>query len=124
MNYLGSARRPSVPRPVGKPAADQIVRTYILPTPLRRENLAAGAAHGDVSMLAHKRRALLLTLAAICGLTSFARAADPPTTLWNFLGIPQGIRKIQGATINRRGNFPGLERKPPLRAIADPIKLE
>ena len=47
-----------------------------------------------------------------------------PFTLWNFLGIPQGFNKIRDATTNRRGNFPGLERKPPMKALADPKNLE
>ncbi len=50
--------------------------------------------------------------------------AAPPMTLWSFLGIPQGIKRIQDVTINRRGNFPGLERKPPLRGIADLANLK
>ena len=29
-----------------------------------------------------------------------AAAVKPTTTLWNFLGIPQGVHKIQDATIN------------------------
>jgi len=36
-----------------------------------------------------------------------AAPASPPT-LWNFLGIPQTFRKIHGAMVNHRGNFPGL----------------
>jgi hypothetical protein len=40
------------------------------------------------------------------------------------MGIPQGIKKLQGATRNRRGNTPNLEPKPPMRAIADPRNLE
>lgn len=47
-----------------------------------------------------------------------------PATLWRFMGIPQGIQKLQGATTNRRGNFPGREPTPPLKAIADPRNLE
>ena len=47
----------------------------------------------------------------------------PPMTLWRFLGIPQGLSRIAGATTNRRGNFPGLEPKPPLKALADPANL-
>jgi hypothetical protein len=48
----------------------------------------------------------------------------PPTTLWSFLGIPQGYRYIRDNGFNRSGNRPGLERKPPLKAIADPKNLE
>lgn len=49
--------------------------------------------------------------------------SDAPT-LWQWLGIPRGIRALQDATINRHGNFPGLERKPPLKRIADLANLE
>jgi len=51
-------------------------------------------------------------------------APAAPGTLWNFLGIPQGIQKLRGATTNRRGNHPGREPKPALKAIADPKNLE
>ena len=47
-----------------------------------------------------------------------------PNTLWRFMGIPQGIRKIRDVSVNRRGNRPGLERKPPIARIADPANLE
>jgi len=48
----------------------------------------------------------------------------PPTpTLWNFLGIPQTIDKIQDAGFNRSGNNPGWERTPALKQIADPANL-
>ena len=40
------------------------------------------------------------------------------------MGIPQGLQKIRDVTINRRGNHPRLERKPPLKRIADPANLE
>ena len=55
-------------------------------------------------------------------LTAPASAQD--ATLWRFLGIPQGMNKIHAQLFNRRGNFPGLEKKPPLKAIADPANLE
>lgn len=50
--------------------------------------------------------------------------AAAPATLWRFMGIPQGFQKLRGATANRRGNFPGREPKPPLKAIADPANLQ
>lgn len=53
-----------------------------------------------------------------------APAVPPTPTIWRFIGIPQGIQKIRDVTVNRRGNFPGLERKPPLKRIADPANLE
>jgi hypothetical protein len=49
--------------------------------------------------------------------------APAPTTVWNFLGIPQGINKIKDATSNPFGNHPALERKPPLKRIGDPANL-
>ena len=50
--------------------------------------------------------------------------AAPTSTIWRFMGIPQGMQKIRDATINRRGNHPRLERKDPLKRIADPANLE
>jgi hypothetical protein len=47
----------------------------------------------------------------------------PPTTLWSFLGIPQGFQKIRDATTNTLGNHPKWERKPALKRIADPANL-
>jgi len=47
----------------------------------------------------------------------------PPATLWSFLGIPQGYRSFRDNAFNRSGNRPNLERKPPLKAIADPKNL-
>lgn len=53
----------------------------------------------------------------------FTPLAAPQMTLWRFLGVPQGLSRLGGATLNRRGNFPGLEPKPPLKALADPANL-
>jgi hypothetical protein len=47
----------------------------------------------------------------------------PPATLWSFLGIPQAYRGFRDS-LNARGNRPGLERKPPMKAIADPANLK
>lgn len=70
----------------------------------------------------------LVVLGLIATLCQRAEALPPPPgapfTLWNFLGIPQGLHKIRDATSNRRGNFPGMERKPPLKALADPANLQ
>jgi hypothetical protein len=52
-----------------------------------------------------------------------ARAA-PPTTLFNFLGIPQGFQRLHDAIANRWGNNPGMERTDPLKPIADPANLQ
>jgi hypothetical protein len=47
-----------------------------------------------------------------------------PNTLWRFLGIPQTVHKSYDGLANRKGEHPGLERKPPLKALADPANLE
>jgi hypothetical protein len=71
-----------------------------------------------------------LAIAAALGLFSEPVLAQlpppppPPTTLWSFLGIPQGYRYVRDNAFNRSGNRPGLERKPPLKAIADPSNLK
>lgn len=49
--------------------------------------------------------------------------AEEPVTLWSFLGIPQAMKHLHTATFNRFGKHPGLEPKPPLRALADPANL-
>ena len=62
----------------------------------------------------------LVCLTGILGISPTADAAEPavsPPTLWNFLGIPQGFQKMRDVGVNRRGNFPRLERKPPLKRI-------
>lgn len=72
-------------------------------------------------------RASLVAVIVCATLCDQAIALPPPAapfTLWNFLGIPQGFNKIRDATSNRRGNFPGMERKPPMKALADPKNLE
>lgn len=66
---------------------------------------------------------LLLTSVLTAQEAVLAPPPPPTPTLWNFLGIPQGVRKVQGAVRNPRGNHPGLEPKPPLRAIGDPMNL-
>lgn len=68
---------------------------------------------------------LLLAL-AMCG-QGLAQVPPPPPpspTLWSFLGIPQGLYKVHGHMVNRRGNHPRLEKKPPLKAIADVANLK
>lgn len=73
------------------------------------------------------RDALLVTLALLCAAPARGQVGGtpaPPVTFWQFLGIPQGIKKLQGATRNRNGNHPNREPKPPMRAIADPRNLE
>ncbi len=76
--------------------------------------------------------------AALLGLAGTARAqftAPPPgftpadtpvagNTLWHALGVPQGFRKIEDATVNANGNNPADERIPPLKRIGDPANAQ
>lgn len=48
----------------------------------------------------------------------------PVPTFWQKLGMPQTGARLRDGLINRRGNFPGLEKKPPVLALADPANLE
>ena len=50
--------------------------------------------------------------------------AQAPSTVWHALGIPQAYKCIADARLNRKGKHPGLERKPPLKALADPANLK
>jgi hypothetical protein len=75
------------------------------------------------------KRSMLICALVLSGhsLSAFAQLPPPPpppTTLWSFLGIPQGMRYVRDNTLNRSGNRPGLERQPPLKPIADPKNLE
>lgn len=52
------------------------------------------------------------------------RSVPPTTTVWNKLGVPQAFDAANANLINRRGNHPQWERKPPLKRIADPANLK
>lgn len=69
---------------------------------------------------------LLAVAAVFCvGLTgTAAEPPAPPPTLWSFLGIPQASHKLHDGFFNKKGNHPGLEKKPPLKKIADVANLE
>jgi hypothetical protein len=73
----------------------------------------------------YRRSIALAALCLSCSLFSGPSrvAASEPATLWHFLGIPQAMKHIHLQTVNRFGHHPGLEPKPPLRAIADPANL-
>ncbi len=74
----------------------------------------------------------VMTLAVLVGAEGLGWGAAPPvpavpaapTTLWNFLGFPQGFQKIRDATTNPLGKHPQWERKPALKRIADVVKKE
>ena len=71
-----------------------------------------------------KRQLIMLAAALLTLAPSYAAAQNPPVTLWSFLGVPrQPIRKLNGMLVNRHGNLPQHELKPPLLAIADPRNL-
>ncbi len=62
---------------------------------------------------------------SVVGQAPAAPAVAPsPPTLWSFLGIPQGMKKVRGALTNRRGNTPRTEPKDALKALNDPANLE
>jgi len=76
----------------------------------------------DRSLNSRKRKRFLL----ICLLGTFTGCATSPIqvpTVWDRLGIPQAGARLRDATLNRSGNFPGLEKKPPVLRIADPANL-
>jgi hypothetical protein len=76
-------------------------------------------------MLRRYRTLLLVVLCLSCSSLALPQPVfgEETLTLWKFLGIPQTMRHIRLQTLNRNGKFPGLEPKPPLRAIADPSHL-
>src|SRR5262245_16274600 len=89
-------------------------------------NSASATTRGEPSMqLRGVQSALSIGLLLGCfGSVALAQAPAGGGTLWHFLGIPQGIRYVRDNTLNRSGNRPGLERKPPLKPIGDPKNLE
>ena len=75
----------------------------------------------------HNRIAVVLVALLVPTTTSRAQESpvtETPCTIWRFVGIPQGVQKVRDVLTNRRGNFPGLERRDPLKRIADPANLE
>jgi hypothetical protein len=76
----------------------------------------------DFSNVKRFRRLILACLVASS--TGCVVPQTPVTTVWQKLGIPQNTARLRDGLINRRGNFPGLEKKPPLLKIADPANLQ
>ncbi|QDV25558.1 hypothetical protein [Aureliella helgolandensis] len=69
--------------------------------------------------------AAVLTVAMTASTMAQTVPAPPsPPTVWSFLGIPQGMKKVKGALTNRRGNHPAVEPKDALKALNDPANLE
>lgn len=79
-------------------------------------------------MVLSKKKLIAGLLAVTISGSAFGQEGAPavpaPPTLWSFLGIPQGVKKVQGALTNRRGNLPKTEPKEALKALADPANLE
>jgi hypothetical protein len=79
-------------------------------------------------MVLNKRRLIAALLAVTISSSAYGQEAAPAVpstpTLWSFLGIPQGVKKVQGALTNRRGNLPRTEPKDALKALNDPANLE
>lgn len=69
------------------------------------------------------RMRVWLVAISMCLTANTARTLEGQT-LFNFLGIPKGVQKVKDAMLNRRGNFPGLERKPVRKGMSDPAFLE
>ncbi len=67
--------------------------------------------------------AVMVSVSTVTTAQDVAAVPAAPVTLWRFIGIPQGIQKVRDVTTNRRGRFPGLERKPALTRIGDPANL-
>ena len=82
-------------------------------------NIAAGEQEHEISW-ATRRDGVSGGIYAATGQSAFAQG----TTLWNFMGIPQGVNKVYDARANRFGNMPGTERQPALKGLADPSNLE
>lgn len=69
----------------------------------------------------------LQRLSLVLAIMSTAGCVAPETpvpTVWQRLGVPQAGARLRDGIVNRRGNFPGLEKKPPVLALADPANLE
>ncbi len=66
-------------------------------------------------------------LAGLCLISSLTGCVANPIeapTVWDKLGIPQAAARLRDGTINRSGNFPNLEKKPPVLKLADPKNLQ
>ena len=87
--------------------------------------MAAAAAKNNSSLAAQSAQVPAKPASMQVGSAAPGALPGPaPATLWRFMGVPQGIRKLQGATRNRNGNRPNREPRPPLKAIADPANLQ
>jgi hypothetical protein len=95
-------------------------------TPTKRQFRFAAIQRGKSEMdFSSPKRLRRIYLACLLASTVGCVApAVPVPTVWQKLGIPQTGVRIRDGILNRQGNFPGLEKKPPLLKIADPANLE
>ena len=75
-------------------------------------------------MSGFRTKSLLIALLFVPAASAQAQTGAQPFTIWRFMGVPQGVQRVRDVMTNRRGNRPGLERRDPLKRIADPENLE
>lgn len=73
--------------------------------------------------VSQKKYARWFVVFAATTLTGCVTTPMEVPTVWDKLGITGASAKLRDATLNRSGNYPGLEKKPPLLRIADPKNL-
>jgi hypothetical protein len=81
---------------------------------------------GDVAMDRSTVRKKCSRWVALCLIGSFTGCVTNPlpvATVWDKLGITGASARLRDATLNRSGNYPGREKKPPLLRISDPANL-
>ncbi len=76
----------------------------------------------NIMILRQRLPYIVLLCILICPPALKAQEADP-STIWSYLGIPQGVKKAHAHLFNRLGKHPKLEAKPAILAIADPANL-
>ncbi|MCU0718187.1 MAG: HEAT repeat domain-containing protein [Pirellula sp.] len=70
-----------------------------------------------------KRKRSWLVLVSMVSFTGCAANPVPTATVWDKLGITGASAQLRDSLVNRNGNFPGLEKKPPVLKLADPANL-
>ena len=87
--------------------------------PDRVRRVVCSSAHGNIAVAV----GVALCWIGSAGSAQLPPPPPPPATLWSFLGIPQAYRCFRDG-LNAQRQSTGLERKPPLKAIADPGQPE
>ncbi len=84
----------------------------------------SNTGNSEMDFIKSKRLRRLCLACVLASSVGCVAPQVPVTTFWQKLGIPQAGVRARDGILNRRGNFPGLERKPPVLKIADPANLE